>query len=174
MDHERRRQLFTGLAYPTLAEQLFTGLAYPALAEQLFTRFERGRGPGTVPSSLGLAFAEAIDYALVHSKAPTEYLEALLDSVDGDYYAAILVFRTAQYGHRHKIDPAYIGAVLMLPFAVDGRSEDDRVENRVIRLYEAGVPAEYASALRECALTVAEVIQYWQDGVSAEYVVAAV
>ncbi len=116
--------------------------------------------------------AEAIDYALVHSKASFEYLEALLGSGVGTVTAP-LILSVARYGYRNKVAPEYVAAVFMLPFKVEGRDEDQRVENRVAAFHSAGVPAEYAAALRHTGLTVADVVGYWQDGLSAEYVTAS-
>jgi hypothetical protein len=146
-------------------------LAFPALTAALYEGFEKHRGR-QLSRLLGAQLIESIDYALVHSKAPVEYLEALLAAAT-DFAAATLILSVARYGHRNEVPPEYVAAVFMLPFKVEGRDEDQRVENRVAAFHSAGVPAEYATALRHTGLTVAEVVGYWQDGLSAEYVTAS-
>lgn len=145
-------------------------LAFPALTSKLFEEFE-ARRQVTLGRFLGAQLIAAIDHALVHSKAPIEYLEALLAEVPPiDATAATLILSVARYGHRNKVAPEYVAAVFMLPFKVEGRDEDQRVENRVAAFHSAGVPAEYAVALRHTGLSVDDVVGYWQDGLSAEYV----
>lgn len=143
-------------------------LAFPALTMALYESFEKHR-ERQLSRVLGAHLIESIDYALVHSKAPVEYLEALLAAAT-DFAAATLILSVARYGHRNKVAPEYVAAVFMLPFKVEGRDEDQRVENRVAAFHSAGVPAEYAVALRHTGLSVDDVVGYWQDGLSAEYV----
>lgn len=148
-------------------------VAFPALTARLFEGYESRRG-----SALGALLSDqlvaAIDHALVHSRASTEYLEALLAETAGSASSAILILSLARYGYRHGVSPEYIATVFRLPFRVDGQDEHVKAENRVRCLHEAGVPAEYAVALRNTGLTASEVGNFWQEGLSAEYVAAGV
>lgn len=146
-------------------------LAFPGLSAKLLEEFEERRGRQLSPH-LSAQLIDAIDYALVHSKAPVEYLQALLEAVGRDHDAATLILAAARYGHRHKVAPEYIAAVFMLPFESGGHDEDSRIENRVAGLHEAGVPVEYAVALRRTGFTIDRVVHCWRDGLSAEYVAA--
>lgn len=147
-------------------------LAFPALTTKLFEDFEKRRGR-QLGRHLSAELIEAIDYALVHSKAPVEYLEALLTEVaQMDYQAAVLILAAARYGHKNRVAPEYISAVFMLPFESGGHDEDSRIEDRVAALHSAGVPAAYAVALRHTGFTVSDVVACWRDGISSEYVTA--
>lgn len=146
-------------------------LAFPALTAKLFDEFCARRGR-QVNSVLDAQLINAIDYALVHSKAPVEYLQALLAETHEDTVAAARILSVARYGHRNGVSPAYIAAVFRLPFEAEGHNEHSSVQDRVECLHSAGVPAAYAVALCGSGLSVREVVRYWRDGLSAEYVTA--
>lgn len=149
------------------------GLTFPAITARLFEGFESQRGR-PLGQRQRARLIESLDYYLVSSKAPVDYLEELLfECIEADSEQAHVILATAHYGYRYKVAPKYIAAVFMLPFASEGCDEFTRAENRVAILHEGGVPWEYAYALRRTRLSAREVARCWQDGLSAEYVTAA-
>lgn len=146
-------------------------LAYPALSMKMYYQFEErlGRELGT---GLGVSLIEAIDEALVNSKASTDYLEALLREAGTDWNTATLIMEVSYAAYRRNLLPSYVAAVFLLPFASEGPEVGERLEDRLIKLSEARVPADYAFALRHAGLTASEVADYWRDGVATEYAAA--
>ncbi len=151
---------------------LAADVPFPVLAMRLLQEFEQRRGYQLGPH-LRAQLIDSIDYTLVHSKAPVEYIQALIKEAKHDYDAASLILAAASYGYQRKVAPEYIAAVFLLPFESEGHDADSRIENRVASFHEAGVPAEYAVALRGTGFTVSEVVRCWRDGLSAEYAAAA-
>lgn len=135
---------------------------------KLYLQFEDrlGRELGT---GLGVSLIEAIDDALVNSKASTDYLEALLREAGQDWNAASLIMEVAYAAYRRNLVPVYVATVFLLPFASEGPEVGERLEDRLIKLSEARVPADYAFALRHAGLTASEVADCWRNGVAAEY-----
>jgi hypothetical protein len=147
-------------------------LVFPALTMKMYFEFEERQGRELGPA-IGAQLIEAIDYALVHSKAATSYLEQLLVCSTGDWGTSMLAMGTARTAYRHRMDPEYVIDIIRCPFVSSGRDEDERIENRLLALHHAGVPKEYALSLRVASLSVEEVVSAWQSGIAAEYAVVS-
>jgi hypothetical protein len=117
----------------------------------------RSEFPGLYSSSL----ARVIQAETV----PEDYLRVLLLDAD-EFFDTMVIALVAPQCAAAGVPAEYLRDTWRLPFS---GGQDDGMPERLIELYAAGVPREYASQLSHPRRDVGDIISAWSAGLAPEY-----